>query len=163
MASKAEWSQRQSQSLLWPQECAQYQRGPTLVERRTPNHSSFGQRSSTLGMKDTKGSREQNEDWKDLYLCPKMYLEVDNHIRHCEACQASGKSSKPEPVLVIAIPPAVFPFSKLGIDITGPFFTAPHHQRLVMVIEDYFSKWPEILLTRNITSGRIIWKRWMNE
>ncbi|MCP3661044.1 MAG: transposase family protein [Gammaproteobacteria bacterium] len=76
-------------------------------------------------------------------------------------CQASGKSSKPPLVPERAVRPASRPFGKIGIDITGPFFTAPHKERIAVVIEDYFSKYPEILLTGDVTSRKIL--NWLSE
>ncbi|MCP3663220.1 MAG: transposase family protein, partial [Gammaproteobacteria bacterium] len=98
---------------------------------------------------------------RDLYWWPKMHQEVDTFVRHCSPCQASGKSSKPEQVPVTAVPPPSRPFQKIGIDICGPFFTVPKHQRFVVAIEDYFSKYPEILLTGDVTSRKII--SWLEE
>ncbi len=40
--------------------------------------------------------------------------------------------------------------------ISGPFWTAPTHQEYVVGLMDYFSKWPEYLLTGDTTSPRII-------
>ncbi len=90
-----------------------------------------------------------------------MNSDIDNMVRHCQPCQESGKSTKPEKVPVTAVPPPLKPFEKVGIDVCGPFFTAPKHQRFVVVLEDYFSKYPEILLTGDITSQRLI--SWLEE
>ncbi len=49
---------------------------------------------------------------------------------------------------------------KLSLDITGPFDTAPQNERFLVTITDYFSKYPEVLLTGTITSRRII--RWLD-
>ena len=48
------------------------------------------------------------------------------------------------------------PWSRIAIDIAGPFHVAPQHQRFVTTAIDCFSKFPEILLSNDVTSGKII-------
>lgn len=55
----------------------------------------------------------------------------------------------------IQIPIPSEPWKKLAIDITGPFAIAPQSQRYVVVIIDYYSKFPEVLLTNDISSKRL--------
>ncbi|MCP3668320.1 MAG: transposase family protein, partial [Gammaproteobacteria bacterium] len=67
-----------------------------------------------------------------------------------------------ETVPVTAIPPPHRPWQKISIDITGPFHTAPKHQRYIVVTMWYFSKYPEVVLfTNDITSHKII--DWLEE
>jgi hypothetical protein len=48
----------------------------------------------------------------------------------------------------------------VAIDVTGPFANAPHHQRFIVVLIDYMSSFPEVLLTGEVTSTKIItWLR----
>jgi hypothetical protein len=49
----------------------------------------------------------------------------------------------------------------VAIDVTGPFANAPHHQRFIVVLIDYTSSFPEILLTGDITSRKII--NWLKQ
>ncbi len=49
----------------------------------------------------------------------------------------------------------------MGLDITGPFYTAPSNRRFIVVLMDYYSRFPEVLLTDNVTSGQII--TWLAE
>ena len=98
---------------------------------------------------------------RDSYFWPRSSVMVEDFVRRCPPCSATGKSSRPDHVPVTAIPPPSRPWAKVAIDITGPFSTAPKHQRHIVVVTDYFSKYPEICLTNLITSRRII--DWLEE
>ncbi len=66
-----------------------------------------------------------------------------------------------ENIPVGAILPLSEPWTELSLDITGPFASAPKSQRFIVVLQDYFSKYPVCLLTEVITSKWII--QWMKE
>ncbi|MCP3666896.1 MAG: DDE-type integrase/transposase/recombinase [Gammaproteobacteria bacterium] len=103
------------------------------------------------------GVARMKQKLNDAYFWPHSNNSAIEHfVRHCVPCAASGKSARPESVPVTAIPPPNRPWQKVAIDITGPFHTAPKHQENIVVLTDYFSKYPEILLTSDVTSGRII-------
>ena len=48
------------------------------------------------------------------------------------------------------------PWQSIQIDIFGEVTAAPHHQRFLLVVHDLHSKWPEIAMTRIVTSTAII-------
>ncbi len=116
----------------------------------------------SLGHNGHPGIERTKRRLKDLYWWPKMNGEIDAFVSVCSPCQASGKSFKPEPVLITAVPPPLRPFHKIGIDICGPFFTAPRQQRLiVLAAEDYFSKFPFMNPMGEVTSAKVI--GWLEE
>ena len=47
------------------------------------------------------------------------------------------------------------------MDICGPFAVAPHHQRFVTVVIDYHYGYPEVLLSGDITSDRLV--KWLTQ
>jgi len=98
---------------------------------------------------------------REAYFWPGSNSDAEKFVQSCVACAASGKTARSETVPVTAIPPPSAPWKNLSIDITGPFHTAPQHQRFIVAITDYFSKYPEILLTGDVTSSRII--DWLEE
>ena len=54
-----------------------------------------------------------------------------------------------------------WPFAQWGIDIVGPFPTAPAQKKLLLVATDYFSKWIEAEAYTSIKyrdDTRFIWK-----
>ncbi len=82
-------------------------------------------------------------------------------VKYCPSCQRSMKSQPPDPVPPISMPKPTVPWQKLGLDIAGPFHTAPQHQQFVVSVVDYHSSYPEVLLTSDIRSSMII--KWLLE
>ncbi|MCP4345568.1 MAG: DDE-type integrase/transposase/recombinase [Desulfobacterales bacterium] len=94
--------------------------------------------------------------YRELYYWPRGSTEVEEFVNSCHACAESGKSNYQEKVPTGAIEPPEAPWQRICIDITGPFWTAPKHEEYIVIVMDYFSKWPEYLLTGNTTSSKII-------
>ena len=82
---------------------------------------------------------------------PSLDTHVENFIRHCPACQDSAKAHKRIAMPHITIPKPTEPWHKIGLDICGPFATAPRHQRFVTTVIDHASGYSEVLLSTNIT------------
>ena len=95
------------------------------------------------------------------YWWPGMDNQIEQFVRYCSACQESAKSHKPTRPPLTRIEPPMDPWHKIAIDICGPFANAPRHQRFITVVIDYATCYPEILLSGDITSGRIIC--WLTE
>ena len=95
------------------------------------------------------------------YWWPGQDKAVEEFVRHCSGCQKSDKSVPPAKVPTSVIPPPTKPWHKLAMDIAGPFAVAPDNQRFVVVLMDYYSKYPEILSTGAITSRVII--KWLDD
>ena len=88
-----------------------------------------------------------------------MSRDVEIKVQFCQGCQLSSKSKSTQkiPAEKIEIPSPDKPGVQYGIDITGPFY----NDRYLVVLIDYFSKFPEVLDTRDISSSNII--RWLTE
>ena len=95
------------------------------------------------------------------YWWPGQDKAVEEFVRRCTACQQSDKSVAPSRVPTAKVPTPTKPWRKLAIDIAGPYAVAPFSERFVVVLMDYHSKYPEILVTGNITSEAII--KWLDE
>ncbi|MCP4352032.1 MAG: transposase family protein, partial [Desulfobacterales bacterium] len=89
----------------------------------------------------------------------KKLLSTIDVVVSCGPCRLSDAVKLQETVLIGAIPPPDAPWTELSLDITGPFASAPYNKRFIVVLQDYFSKYPVVLLTDKITSKVII--RWM--
>lgn len=98
------------------------------------------------GIVRTKGSLRQSYWW------PGMDSFTERFIRTCVGCQISSKSKPAGAVEHTSIPAPKKPAAQWAIDITGPFW----NNRYLVVLIDYFSKYPEVLDTKDITSGAII-------
>ncbi len=78
---------------------------------------------------------------------------VEDYIKNCGECARSskaqpGKNSRDD----AAIPKPVQPAKQWGLDIAGPFYSGYY----VVSLVDYFSRFPELLVTKTTTSQRII-------
>ncbi len=94
--------------------------------------------------------------YKESYFWPGGGERVADSVHNCRACSLAGKNSQSKPVKTTAVPPPDRPWKKLLINITGPFWTVPKHQWFIVVLTDYFSKYPEILFTANTGLPQII-------
>ena len=95
------------------------------------------------------------------YWWPGQDRDIEQFCKHCNGCQRSDKSVPPINVKPTTVPVPTKPWQKLAIDITGPFLIAPQHSKFIVVLMDYHSKFPEILMTPTVTSEKII--AWLDE
>ena len=99
---------------------------------------------------------------RSSYWWPAMDAAAENHVRHCIGCQASSKSADKADTSAnqgVSIPDTTW--TKLALDITGPFIDAPHSQRYIVAAIDYTSKYAAIHSCNTITSASIL--RWLDE
>ncbi|MCP4347184.1 MAG: transposase family protein, partial [Desulfobacterales bacterium] len=107
------------------------------------------------------GTVRMQQQYRSYYYWPGGSQTIREFCQECEPCRRSDSAKPQETVPVGAIPPPDKPWSELSLDITGPFSTAPEHQRFAVVVQDYFSKYPVVLLTGKITSSIII--KWLKK
>ena len=81
---------------------------------------------------------------------PEMDKQVEERIRCCHPCQLVGASPRPEPMKPTQLPEK--PWLKLAIDVCGPFPTGEQ----VVVLTDYYSRWPEVKILKSVTSKSIL-------
>ena len=75
-------------------------------------------------------------------------------VRTCPNCQRPTPYSKFPPDEVQWLPP-VWPLARWGIDIVVPLPTAPGNYKYTTVGVEYFSKWVEAKVLRDITAGAL--------
>ncbi len=99
--------------------------------------------------------------YREFYFWNRGSTDCEEFVEQCQACAASEKSSKTPEVPTGEFPAPTRPWERVAIDITGPFWTAPRRQENIVVLMDYFSKWPEILITGDTTTQKIT--SWLEE
>ncbi|KAK2578340.1 hypothetical protein KPH14_012794 [Odynerus spinipes] len=82
---------------------------------------------------------------------PGMDRDLENTVRDCANCNLT--QNEPPKIRGQEWKPSSFPFQRVHIDYAGPFLG---HYFLILV--DSFSKWPEVHITKNITSATTIHK-----
>ncbi len=86
--------------------------------------------------------------------------DCEHMVCHCQACQNSAESAAPAGVPPTKIEHPSQPWYCAGLDIAGPYDMAPTIQRFIITIIDHHSRYPECLITNDITSSQIIhWLR----
>ncbi|XP_057432026.1 uncharacterized protein LOC130724759 [Lotus japonicus] len=88
------------------------------------------------------------------YYWPTLEKDAADHVKHCDPCQkhADHRLAPPEQLSNMVSP---WPFHQWGMDLLGPFETAPGQLKHLVVVVDYFTKWIEAEPLATITSARI--------
>ena len=81
---------------------------------------------------------------------PKVDEHCESYVRNCIACANSDKSASQStvPLKPTALPDS--PWKELSIDIMGPIESAPRGFKYLVVLHDFYSKWPEVLAADNV-------------
>ena len=88
------------------------------------------------------------------YFFPNMYRKVNTYIEKCIPCQAiSDKKPKP-PLHETEIP--LYPFAKIGLDLSGPYPTTLLGNRYIVSFVDLYSGWPEAFPVPDKSADRIV-------
>lgn len=83
---------------------------------------------------------------------------MDEHgeqlVRTCIVCQSCDQSARPTaaPLQPVAFPET--PYTKIAIDIIGPFEQAPVDCGYAVAFIDY-NKWPEVTFSRKVSTATI--------
>ncbi len=85
---------------------------------------------------------------RQTYWWPLLDSQVEQVVKCCEGCQKSAKSQLPDPIPKLCIQKPDYAWSRIGIDIVGPFSTVS--------VVDRFLAFPEVLLTADIRSSKIV-------
>ncbi len=93
---------------------------------------------------------------RESYWLPLMSAQVEALVAHCLGCQFCEKSSPPAGIPKIVVPCPEVCWTKVRIDIAGPFADAPQNQHYIVTAIDYTSNYPECLLTSDIHSSKLI-------
>ncbi len=92
----------------------------------------------------------------ESYWWPLLSTQVEELVARCQGCQFSEKSSPPADMPKILVPRPSTCWTKIGVDIAGPFADAPQHQHYIVTAIDYASNYSECLLTSDIHSAKLI-------
>nr|XP_025632973.1 uncharacterized protein LOC112727450 [Arachis hypogaea] len=94
------------------------------------------------------------------FYWPTIWEDSKNKVRSCDNCQKHAPIIN-MPAEHLHHSEVSWPFNRWGIDILGPFPTAPRQVKFLVVAIDYFSKWIEAQPLAKITSSQMIsfvWK-----
>lgn len=101
------------------------------------------------GLSRTLHRVKQNFFWHGLYK------NVKNFVASCHSCIQRRGFNKPTIAPLQKIPTPSRPFEKCSIDAVGPLITSKHGNKWLLVITDYFTRYPEAYPVPNIQSSTV--------
>jgi hypothetical protein len=108
------------------------------------------QRILQLAHESHQGVLKTKQLLREKVWWSRMDTDLEEMIKTCHACQIMANPTQAPPVNTTKLPDR--PWKKLGIDLTGPFT----NNEYLLVVIDYYSRFPEVEIVRSITSATII-------
>ncbi len=116
---------------------------------------SLHSRLVTLAHECQQGIVRTKQRLRELYWWPKMDLQVQSTIATCVTCQLHDKTARTTHAPLTPVQYPEGPWQKLGMDVVGPFEIGPASCRYAITLIDYYSKWPEVAFTSNVTAATV--------
>ncbi|CEP16225.1 hypothetical protein [Parasitella parasitica] len=95
-----------------------------------------------------------NNTWykaKIQYFAPKLFVAVQDLVRHCETCQFRKKKPARRVVQAKPIITPARPFYMIGCDAVGPVVESHSGFKYILVAVDYLTRWPIAQAVKDIT------------
>ncbi|UYV83674.1 hypothetical protein LAZ67_23002033, partial [Cordylochernes scorpioides] len=89
---------------------------------------------------------------KSKYFWPSMLKDVSEFVKTCHLCQSRKGSNQLPSGLLQPIPPANFPFERIGIDFVGPLPSTKNRKKWIIVLSDYYTRYAE---TRAVSEATV--------
>ncbi|UYV71173.1 hypothetical protein LAZ67_8002033, partial [Cordylochernes scorpioides] len=80
---------------------------------------------------------------KNKYHWPSMLKDVSEFVKSCHLCQSRKGSNQLPSGLLQPIPPANYPFERIGIDFVGPLPSTKRRRKWIIVLTDYYTRYAE--------------------
>ena len=80
---------------------------------------------------------------RNKYYWPKMYADIDIHVRTCNTCQRSKRNYGNDKAPLTPMPIAARPFSRLHMDILGPLPCTSEKHKYILLVVCAFTGWCE--------------------
>ena len=90
---------------------------------------------------------------KERYFWPNMQKDVTEFCKSCHSCAVNKDNKAPNNAPLLPIDISMLEhFQKVGMDILGPLPEAEDGSKYVLILQDYFTKWPEAIALKSVTS-----------
>ncbi|UYV79189.1 hypothetical protein LAZ67_17001439, partial [Cordylochernes scorpioides] len=89
---------------------------------------------------------------KSKYFWPSMLKDVSEFVKTCHLCQSRKGSNQLPSGLLQPIPPANFPFERIGIDFVGSLPSTKNRKKWIIVLTDYYTRYAE---TRAVSEATV--------
>lgn len=95
------------------------------------------------------------ERLKRRYYWPKMSVDVTNYVKRCSVCLTHKSEKKKPPGLMGSRPKITKPWQMICIDLVGPLPRSTKGFMNILVVSDYFSKFPLFFALRQATASSV--------
>ncbi|PAA89168.1 hypothetical protein BOX15_Mlig023350g2, partial [Macrostomum lignano] len=102
------------------------------------------------------GVSRMKQHCRDSVWWPQIDSQIEEFVRHCEACLLSEKNFKPSKTVLTPTKWPTRPWEELQLDIFGELHSAPNSCRFILVLYDLHSKWPEAACMSTVTTADVI-------
>ena len=93
---------------------------------------------------------------QERYFWPNLSKDVKDYCNKCHSCAVNKDNRAPNNAPLVPIETsALNPFQKVGMDILGPLPETDDGHKYLIVLQDYFTKWPEAVSLKNIDTNTI--------
>jgi hypothetical protein len=89
------------------------------------------------------------------FYFPTAVTDAKDLFKRCKGCQFFAKQQHLPAQALCTIPPS-WPFAMWGLDVVGPFRTAPGGYKHILVVVDKFTKWIEVRPVVKVTSEEAV-------
>ena len=79
---------------------------------------------------------------RERFYWPGQRQDVEDWLRKCEKCATGKGATKGTRAPLVSCPPS-YPMERVAIDILGALSESANHNKFIMVVGDYLSKWTE--------------------
>ncbi len=93
---------------------------------------------------------------KERYFWPNLDKDVKNFCKACHSCAINKDNKAPNSAPLRPIRNSTLePFERVAIDILGPLPEADDGSKYLIVLQDYFTKWPEVTAVKSVESDTV--------
>jgi len=89
------------------------------------------------------------------YYWPRMFADIMKYVRECANC-LTHKASQERPAGLLHATPVETPWEQVSIDLIGPLPCSANKHAWLLVMQDRFTKWIELIPLRRATTPAII-------
>ena len=88
------------------------------------------------------GSKRMADVLRKRFYWKGWFTDIEDYCKNCQTCaQRNPPRRKPRAPLVLDKPG--YPMERVAMDVIGPLPKTPRGNRFVLVVVDYFTRWPE--------------------
>jgi hypothetical protein len=101
------------------------------------------------------GESKTYERIADNMFWPSMYRDIIRYVQSCPNCSARKTYFHHRQTPIRSLPYPSLPFEALGIDVLGPLPKTRRKNKYILVVTDYYTRWPMAFAMKNQRAATI--------